>query len=212
LETDKTCLKQTKQLDLETKIRNLRAEQKTYRQIAQILQVSIAEISRILHQPKHNGERTPTQQGEIASQVFKLLEKGRTLSQIVIKLRLPPEVVKNLYNKWVELNQIDVNQPNLEKLDQKLESHVTGHRSLDTLLEKARNCSAFRKDLCANRSDISEGFCKLFPFENGGDVESEDAFLRCFFCSFYISRVCRMPFDNPYLAGPNTWEEQENQT
>lgn len=131
METEETCLEQTDQLSLETKIRNLRSEGKTYREIAEILRVSIAKISRALNVPKQDEKMAPTQQGEPASRLFQLLEKGRTLSQIVIKLRLEPEAVKELYSEWVSLNQVDVNQPNPEKLDKKLESHISDHYKLD---------------------------------------------------------------------------------
>jgi len=176
----------------------LRAEGKTYREIAKILHISIANISRTLKGPKQKDETTSTPQGEIASQVFHLLEKGRTLSQIVIRLKLEPEIVRDLYSKWVELNNIDVNQPNLEKLDQKLKNHFSDHRGLEVFLQIARNRNAFRKDNCANRLDNSEGFCKFSTCENGGDMEDEeDVSLHCSFCDHFRHKDNIVTLDYP---------------
>ena len=83
LETNEPCLEQANQLSLETKIRNLRAEGKTYGEIAEILHVSIAEISRTLNGPGQKGERTTSQQGELASKIFQFLEKGMTRARKV---------------------------------------------------------------------------------------------------------------------------------
>ena len=104
-----------------------------------------------------------------------------TLSQIVIKLKLEPEVVKDLYGKWVGLNQTDANQPNLDKLDGKLESHISDHYGLDRLLEKARNSGVLRRNNCANRLNNPEGICEFSP-SIGEDMDSEDAILHCGFC------------------------------
>lgn len=182
MEQDETCSKQAKQLTLETKIRNLRAEGKTYREIAHTLLVSISTISRILNAPQPNEERASTPQGELASQVFQLLEKGKTLAQIVIKLRFDPEVVKDLYGKWVGLNQTDVNQPNLDKLDRKLASHISDHNRLDRLLEKAWDSGVFRRNNCANQLNNPESSCEFLP-SIGENTNCEDAILHCAFCN-----------------------------
>jgi len=44
-------------------------------------------------------------------QVFKRLEEGKTLPKIVIETGLDPDEVKKIYEKWLELKKIDINQP-----------------------------------------------------------------------------------------------------
>lgn len=200
MEQNETCSKQTEQLSLENRIRNLRAEGKTYREIAEIAHVSIAQISRILNEPKEKEETASTQEGELASRVFQLLEKGRTLSQIVIRLKLEPEVVKDLYGKWVGLNQTDVNQPNLDKLDRKLESHISAHFGLDRLLEKAWNSGVFRRDNCANRSNNPDGTCEFSPCKG---EDTDDAVLCCAFCHRFRSEEVISVDLSPYAEWPN---------
>ncbi|RLE46998.1 MAG: hypothetical protein DRJ31_09425 [Candidatus Methanomethylicota archaeon] len=57
-------------------------------------------------------------------EVFKRLEEGKSLPKIVIETGLDPDKVKEIYNKWLELRKIDVNQPvvlkEIEELKEKL--------------------------------------------------------------------------------------------
>jgi len=48
-------------------------------------------------------------------EVFKRLEEGKTLPKIVVETGLDPEKVKEIYNKWLELRKIDINQPTVLK-------------------------------------------------------------------------------------------------
>lgn len=49
--------------------------------------------------------------GELAALVFDLLEKGKPLPQVVITLKITPDVAKELHDKWLGLKEVDVNQP-----------------------------------------------------------------------------------------------------
>lgn len=194
METDETCLKQTNQSNLDTEIRKLRAEGKTYRQIAEILHVSIAKISRTLNKPGQKEETAPTQQGEMASKVFQLLEKGRTLSKIVIELKLEPEVVKDLYDKWVGLSQNDAKLPNLKGLNQALQDHIMNHHGLNRLLEKARNAGVFKKNNCEYYND-STAECSVSPYFR--IATEDDCTLICAFCSHFMMRREIVSIDAP---------------
>ena len=180
-----TNLEQTKQVDLKTKLENLRAEGKSYREIAQIAHVSIAQISRTLNQPNQQHEEAPVAEepfGITYAEVFQLLEKGAPLPNIVIQLKKEPKVVQGIYKEWVELKQMDVNQPNLSRLDSKLKDHILSHSVLDSLLEHAGDVGSFRKDYC--RSVDSNGFCTVwnYPKENGSQFLKKAQALRCAFC------------------------------
>jgi hypothetical protein len=199
LETGETCLEQTEQPSLETEVRNLKDQGKTIRESAKILHVHPSKVWRALHGPKPKEEGAPTPQGEIASRVFSLLEKGKTLPQIVITLRLEPEVVKALYDKWIEMKGNDVNVPNVAKLDEKLESHLSNHDKLDYLLEKARNEGLSKRNDCSH-FNCTESVCK-FPVNKNEGTESTDPVLDCVFCKLFLPRDEWVTIENPYSVG-----------
>ncbi len=134
-----------------------------------------------------NDENTTSQCAETVSKVFQLLEKEKTLPQIVIQLKLDPDVVWNLYNKWVELKQIDSNQPNLQRLDQKLTSHMLSHYEIDALLQQAKRIGSFRKDNCNQINP--DGSCKLWKHRDEDDsrLSNELSELRCALCKDFRS-------------------------
>lgn len=178
--TDETDLEQEKQVEQKSRIRKLRAEGKTYREIAGIEHVSISTISRTLNDPNQQPNEMVSQEGDIAAKVFQLLERGHTLPQVVIKLRLRPEAVEDLHNKWVKLKQIDFNQPNLEKLDEKLKSHISAQYELDNFLEQAMEMGTNRKENCSHKN--SDESC---IFSSNTD-EEEISSLRCVFCNYFV--------------------------
>jgi transposase len=194
LETDETGLEQTEQLSKENRIRKERDEGKTYREIAKKEHVSISQICRVLNGPKQKEEWAPSPQGDKASKVFSLLEKGRTLPQIVIELKLEPEIVKKFYDMWVELKQIDVNEPNLKKLDQKLESHISNHNGLDRLLEVTLNEGFSRRNSYSYFNSI-EGVCPFLIDKNEG-MEGANPVLNCVFCKIYFGRTETIAIEN----------------
>lgn len=112
LETDEMIAKQTRQpekCDLKARVKKLRAEGRTYREIAKQERISIAQISRILNEPIE-GEAGPKPQtssvnldGEEASRVFQMIERGTPLTKIVIETKMHPDKVKQLFQKSVEL-------------------------------------------------------------------------------------------------------------
>lgn len=54
---------------------------------------------------------TPTIDGGLAADVFAKFERKVPLARIVIDLKLGPDVVRQLYKKWVGLKRIDMNEP-----------------------------------------------------------------------------------------------------
>jgi len=48
-------------------------------------------------------------------EVFKRLEEGKSLPKIVVETGLDPEKVKEIYQKWLDLKKIDINQPTVLK-------------------------------------------------------------------------------------------------
>ncbi len=59
-------------------------------------------------------------------EVFKRLEEGKTLPKIVVETGLDPDKVKEIYNKWLELRKIDVNQPIVLKDIEELRKEFRG--------------------------------------------------------------------------------------
>lgn len=129
----KTGAKQMEQQgteDLKARIKKLLAEKKTYREIAQLEHISIAQISRIQKQLKEEEAGLKSQISkdyldEEASNVFELLEEGLPLPEVVIALKMNPDKVKQLYDKWTELKEIDINQPTVLKQIKELDDSLT---------------------------------------------------------------------------------------
>jgi transposase len=180
--TDEKDREQKKRDDLKSRIRRLRAEGKAYREIAKSELVSIAQISRILNEPKRKEEEVPSNQpGEIAAKVFSLLEDGRTLPEVVIQLRFEPKIVEDLYNKWIRLRGTDVNYHNLDRLDEKLQKHILNHRKIENLLLMSKGVGEYRRRECSNVDEDS--VCMFSTY-----LDEETAVLRCAFCLDFESR------------------------
>lgn len=58
-------------------------------------------------------EQKDAMSGERAADVFKLLDKGVTQTEIVSKLKLDPEEVQRLYKSWTRMKGEDLNQPSV---------------------------------------------------------------------------------------------------
>jgi hypothetical protein len=56
-------------------------------------------------------ETLETRENELTAQIFERLEKGESLTKIVVELKANPDAVKEAYEKWRSLKEIDVNQP-----------------------------------------------------------------------------------------------------
>lgn len=109
--------------------------------LAAIPENVIAEMLRTTENALKARQSKALKENELTAKVFEMLEKGRSLANIVIELKADPDVVKRLYEKWVELKRIDVNQPvvlkRLEELSDLLkatfaigECGLCGRRSL----------------------------------------------------------------------------------
>jgi hypothetical protein len=56
---------------------------------------------------------SPRSDGEVAADVFRLLDHGKSLTSIVIELGLPPEVVERSAQAWMRLKQQDLSAPSV---------------------------------------------------------------------------------------------------
>lgn len=193
--TDEKASKQAEQPetgDLKARIEKLRAEGKTYRQIAEMERVSIAQISRILKKPAvmepsiKPESPTPETDGEQASRLFDKFEKGVSLPQVVIGLKMPPDIVRQFYDQWVELKEIDVNQPivlkKIKELEEWLMEEFVSNFLLRQLLGHAKDIGGFRLRNCSYVD--SEGFCRNWYWkkEDGSEYHKQADALRCAFC------------------------------
>jgi hypothetical protein len=197
---DETAPEQTEQheaSDLKARIQKHRAEGKTYREIAEMERVSIAQISRILKKPavtesSVKPESTgPETDGEDASRMFEQFEKGISLPKVVIQLRTSPDKVRQLYDKWIGLKKIDVNQPilleKIKELEQLLAEEIVLSVPLRMLLEQAREIGRLKLRKCSYVS--AEGFCTNWYWnrEDGSEYHKQADALRCAFC-FHFNR------------------------
>ena len=84
----------------------LREEGKTYRDIAHELLISPREISKILK--KANGEMEEKERKKIVlsntAKAFQLFKKGKSPTEVVIKLDLSPQEAQSLYLNYLSLN------------------------------------------------------------------------------------------------------------
>ncbi len=95
----------------------LRRRGYTYRQIAKMLRVSFRDISRALGNDQRDDD---------VFLVFRELEKGRSLPEIVIRHKIPPERVENIARQYAALKNIDVSRlADLEKRVKRLEDLVS---------------------------------------------------------------------------------------
>ncbi len=193
--TNETGTKQRKQQetdDLKSRIRKLRNEGYTYRKIAQLEHVSIAQISRILNEPSGDETETKPQTtegdlGEEASEVFELLEKGNPLSKIVINLKMSPHRVEELNEMWIRLKKKDVNQPivleRIQELDEVLVWHMDiKHKELEALQTQTEETGEYRMKYCSNINE--RGFCTRWTWKDTDGISyyRKPNGLRCAFC------------------------------
>ena len=68
--------------------------------------------------------REANMEKSIASQVFKMLEKGKSLTEIVTELEVDPDVVLNLQRKWSKMKEVDLNNPNIPRTLKELQDKV----------------------------------------------------------------------------------------
>jgi transposase len=114
-ETAPEQMEQHETSNLRARVQKHRAEGKSYRDIAKLEKISIGQISRILNQPAEGeptlqtGRSTVDVNGDVASRVFEMLEKGTPPTDVVIKLKLHPDKANQLFQKWRELRLEELN-------------------------------------------------------------------------------------------------------
>jgi hypothetical protein len=125
----------------------------TRRQVAESLQVSVATVRRLegseLHPEKNDkgvwtfdasevarvvGLRSRKRrvkredEGDVAARVFELLEQGYDLRDIVVALRVRPQIVRELYSEWVVDLRAGEGKRRQELLETKIARNLAAYR------------------------------------------------------------------------------------
>jgi len=74
--------------------------------------------------------------GDVSATIFELLEAGRSLADIVMQLRVPPEAAERTALAWMRLKQLDLNAPSVPGTVAKL------IRTVNLLVEQMRQLQA----------------------------------------------------------------------
>jgi hypothetical protein len=61
---------------------------------------------------------------ELTAQIFERLDRGEGLTRIAIELRADPDAVREAYEKWVSLKEVDVNQPKVLRRLREIEGRL----------------------------------------------------------------------------------------
>jgi DNA-binding MarR family transcriptional regulator len=160
----------------EEKVKQLYTQGLGYREIAEKVGLSISTIHRIL-KPKALEETIEKHENEEdVARIFTLLEKGISLTEIVISLKKDPAKVKQIYQEWVELKGIDLNEFKAWK------------SLLDNLLKEALSIGLYRKKNCIHINE--EGYCRawIYTKENGKKEYGKAKELRCAFCHGFLQK------------------------
>jgi hypothetical protein len=86
----------------------------------------------------------PTIDGGLAADVFAKFEKKVPLARIVIDLKLRPDVVRQLYKKWVGLKRIDMNEPIVMRQIEELQGRMNWAR--DFILARPKSARGQLRD------------------------------------------------------------------
>jgi sulfur relay (sulfurtransferase) DsrC/TusE family protein len=86
----------------------------------------------------------PTIDGGLAADVFAKFEKKVPLAKIVIDLKLGPDVVRQLYKKWVGLKRIDMNEPIVMRQIEELQGRMNWAR--DFILARPKSVRGQLRD------------------------------------------------------------------
>jgi hypothetical protein len=78
----------------------------------------------------------PRSEGAVAAAVFRLLDQGMPLVNIVIELGAPPEVIERAAQTWQRLKQLDMSSPSLPAIVAKLT------RTVNLLVEQVQQLQA----------------------------------------------------------------------
>jgi len=118
--------------DVIEKIRELRSQGYSYEKIAKTLKISKPTVIKYLKNQKNNLRTTSQDISEVSidviSKVFELFEKGIRPEKVVIKLKLHPDIVKSIFQKYMELknlvfeNEIKKIREEIEKIKKMVES------------------------------------------------------------------------------------------
>ena len=129
----------------------LREEGKTYRDIAHELLISPREISRILK--KANGEIAEKEWKKIVlsntAQALQLFRKGKSPTEVAIKLDLSPQEAQSLYFNYLSLNNLHYFVETLKQFD---------NESLQDFIE----CYDHMKENGINKEEIVEAVKMIY--------------------------------------------------
>jgi hypothetical protein len=102
-----------------------------------------------------------TRGNELTAKIFERLEKGQSLTKIVVELKADPDAVMQAYEKWRSLKEIDVNQPKVLRELKSFEERLDVLWDFMEQVELSVN-RRLREDHNRCRYMNAEGYCTLW--------------------------------------------------
>ena len=72
-------------------------------EIGRMRNAAMYPLEQVLKLPRRAPNPTPENPDELAARAFELLDKGKTVKQLVIELRATPEKLQRIHTQWLEL-------------------------------------------------------------------------------------------------------------
>jgi DNA repair ATPase RecN len=97
------------------------------------------------------------EKGNLAASVFELLDKGKSLTDVVKQTRTDPDLVQEIFFKWKKMKEIDINAPSVPKKIRELTSKLEVLNSYIELVDNSAANAGFEVNKLKERLDKSAG-------------------------------------------------------
>jgi len=106
-------------------------------------------------------ETQQTRGNALVTSIFERLERGESLTKIVVDLKADPDVVREAYEKWRSLKEIDVNQPKVLRELNSIKAELAILRNFMEWVERSVD-RRLREDRNGCKYISAEGYCTMW--------------------------------------------------